>query len=149
MKLLVGSSTVDLDVHGLLSIDDSDLESEFQNQTSRFARVAELLVEAKAALDTAELLCDTKKAEASLNVRKQLSEQGEKATEDKIKSTVKTLSVIQTAESNRIECEKVYETLRLAVRGLEHRREMLIQLGRARRSELSDLSLQYLKNRGG
>lgn len=125
---------IDLDV--LFSIDETALTQAFARQASLYARYGVLLAEAEQQLAHAERVSDVEYAATEQAWRTQYAQDGQKLTEAGVKSLIITDPMyIETQEAVEA-AKRTHTILKMIVRGMEQRADMLVSMGAHVRSEM-------------
>ena len=122
-------------------INEYDLNTEFKNQAAKFAIFAEQEAMIKAKVMTAKLRVEVVNAELTKSIRERLTASGIKPTEKMIESEVILSKEYQAAQHALISATRDAEVARAAKEAFMQRKDMLIQLGSAKRMEAEHLGM--------
>lgn len=144
LNISVSIGGKEVDVGELLSIDESDLSSEYAAQAARFAYVAVLKAQAKREWGQAE--ADRKKEEADAFVDyksdpEQIPEGSKTVTDGFAKQLVDSDEDVNELRQGEIEAEYGYRLLEALTDALGQRAQMLISLGADLRQEMDQTSM--------
>ena len=144
IKDIKGSVVTVVDFHGkeksfeivdIFGVDESDLNTEYATQAAAFAYFSSLLAAEDYELSQAKSAREREYAAADIEIRDELAELGEKATEGKVKSMVET-------DETYLECIDVENLaryrvglLKAIVSAMRMRADMLVSLGANLRQE--------------
>lgn len=129
-----------------VSINEGDLNAEFKNQASKFVVFATEEAKAKAKVMTAKLRLEVVSAEMTKKIREKLIGEGVKPTEKMIESEVVTSPEYSAAQQALIQANCDADIARGAKEAFIQRKDMLIQLGSAKRQEMDQIGMS-LKDR--
>jgi len=129
-----------------VAINEGDLNTEFKNQASKFVVFATEEAKAKAKVMTAKLRLEVVSAEMTKKIREKLISEGIKPTEKMIESEVITSPEYSAAQQALIQANCDADIARGAKEAFIQRKDMLIQLGSAKRQEMDQIGMS-LKDR--
>jgi hypothetical protein len=124
-----------------ISINDDNLTVEFKNQASKFASHATNEATAKAKALVAKLRLETVDSEMTKKIREGFAARGEKATEKMISSEVVMSPEYQQAHMAWIDAGCNADIARGVKEAFTQRKDMLIQLGTAKRLEIEQTGM--------
>ena len=122
-------------------INDTDLNTEFIHQASKFNKFATTEAQAKAKLMNAKLRLEIVDAEITKKVREDFTKSGVKATEKMVNSEVILSKEYQAAQKALIKASCDADIAKAAKEAFMQRKDMLIQLGSAKRAEMDHSGL--------
>ena len=144
IKDIKGSVVTVTDFHGkeksfeivdIFGINESDLNNEYATQASAFAYFSSLLAAEDYKLSQAKALREREYAAADIDIREELAELGEKATEGKVKSMVELDEVYQECIDSENKARYRLGLLKSIVSAMRMRADMLVSLGANLRQE--------------
>ena len=136
-RLKVGEPSFADDVE----INEGDLNTEFKSQASKYASYANAEAYAKGKAMTAKLRLEVVDAEMTKKIRERLLTEGTKPTEKMIQSEVILSPEYQAAQQQLIDANRDADIARGAKEAFTQRRDMLIQLGSAKRQEVDQIGM--------
>jgi hypothetical protein len=119
-----------------MSYSTADLSSAMMEQASLFAHYGVLAARASRQVDNIKMLLETREAQVYRAKRSEFDDAGEKITETKLEKIVATSSTIVDLKRALAKARQIEAEAKIAVEGLRHRRDMLIQQGLIQREEL-------------
>lgn len=134
----------EVDVGELLSIDETDLSSEYAAQAARFAYVAVLKAQAKREWGEAERTRKEEEASAFVDYKsdpEQIPEGSKYVTDGYAAQLVQSDEEVNDLRKREIEAEYGYRVLEALSDALGQRAQMLISLGADLRQELDQTSM--------
>ena len=134
----------DVSVGDLLSIDETDLSSEYAAQAARFAYVAVLKAQAKREWGEAERTRKEDEAKAFVNYKsdpEQIPTGSKTVTDGFAKQLVDSDAQVNELRQEEIEAEYGYRVLEALSDALGQRAQMLISLGADLRQEMDQTSM--------
>jgi len=137
VKFRHGSKELEFDIMDVFDIDNDDLSKEFSKQPALFAYFSALQADAERLTALAEFDRDAEYAAADEAYRHALDLQDKKYTEAVIRSNVLQDEDYDAANRKFLEFQYFSNLLKLIVRALSQRSEMLISLGAQIRQEIS------------
>ena len=138
------TSTTDkhLDFKSSIEINEGDLNTEFKQQASLYAYFATAEATAKSNVMAAKLRLEVVDAELTKKIRAELSEGAAKApTEKAIQSEVILSEQYQAAQKYLIDASKNADIAKGVKEAFGQRKDMLIQLGSAKRQEVDQIGM--------
>ena len=142
IKVEIGGKEVD--VGDLLSIDETDLSSEYAAQAARFAYVAVLKAQAKREWGEAERARKENEANAFVDYKSdttQIPEGSKTITDGFAKQLVDSDPEVNDLKKQEIQAEYGYRVLEALSDALSQRAQMLISLGADLRQEMDQTSM--------
>jgi len=142
IKVEIGGKEVD--VNDLLSIDETDLSSEYAAQAARFAYVAVLKAQAKREWGEAERARKENEANAFVDYKSdttQIPEGSKTVTDGFAKQLVDSDPEVNDLKKEEIQAEYGYRVLEALSDALSQRAQMLISLGADLRQEMDQTSM--------
>jgi hypothetical protein len=135
----------EVDLVGLLNIDQDRLSDEFAHHAAWLGYVGLLAAQAEAAYEQAKLELETIEAERSTVARTAFAEQNIKATESMVKSWVLMDSIYQDVASLKLARLETYKRLKAIEVAMRERGSMLVSLGATLRQEMdmTDLKMRF------
>ena len=120
----------------VLKINEQRLTHEFIEHPSTYAWFAALLAYATAETESMKLSHEVLQANLYAEKRLEMAKGSGKVTEDKIKNAVVEDDRYAASQEQLTETKRQHGIVRAIVTALEHRKDMLIQLGATRRQEM-------------
>ncbi|MBI9085483.1 MAG: hypothetical protein JEZ11_17940 [Desulfobacterales bacterium] len=128
--------------HKDLSISRDDLQTEFLEQPGKYGFYAEATARANSTMMSAKVRMDVIEAELFGKHKQMLIDAGEaKPTEKSITSSMIRSDEWQAGKAAFIKATTDYEVIKAGMFALQHRRDMLIQLGSSARAEGANTSI--------
>lgn len=146
MQVQVGDEKLEINITAFVEIYKNQIDLMFAEQPGKVVYIGEQMIRAKRNVEIAKMKLEATTAETYLHIRSQFDAAGEKFTESKLDKLVVVDKEIRIAKKRIVECTYAYDALKMITSALEHRRDMLIQLGAHIRSEASEYALRVKKN---
>lgn len=126
-----------------LAIDLTNLTDAMAKQTGLYVHYASKAVRAKRQHERFKAALEVIEAQLNSTYRTTLKEESPKTTEDQIRSAVVNDARWKSMSARVIDSEEIYRLTDVAVRALDHRRDMLLQIARdAAREQAGPLRVQ-------
>lgn len=119
-----------------MAINDNELNAEFVRQPGLIYYYASLQAKAERQHSELKLRLEAQEAHAATEVRKQALADGEKLTADMVKERVRLNPKVVKIEQLLIASKEVFDTVKAAVEGMRHKRDMLVIRGHTSRDEM-------------
>lgn len=146
----VGAATYESTLQEDLFINRTDLSEEFSTHAERFAFYATCYELAAAKAESAKIQLERMYALLDHEKRSELLMAGVKTTEKMVENSVITDDRYVSAQDMYVEFSRQAALLKAAMTAMQHRKDMLIQLGSAARAELqADISIKAAHARSG
>jgi len=142
VKPSVGELTFATDI----TINEGDLNKEFIEQPSKFLKYAVTEAQAQALVLKAKFILETTEAEVASTIREDYRRRDLKLTEKQLESEVLKNSKYQHVMKEYLKAKEQADILRAARDAFTQRKDMLVQLGLARRQE-SEHSTMAIKEK--
>lgn len=135
-------------LRNIVQINAGDLMNEFCEHPSKYAWFGALSEICSSEVETKEFALDVLRANLDEEKRMKFKEENVKVTETVIQSAIITDKRYKVIMEELIELKKQYGILKSIVKALEHRKDMLIQLGSTKRQEemLGDFNLKKIRD---
>lgn len=124
-----------------LQIYESDLQKEFMEQPGKYAFYAQQAATANSKMLTSKMRMEVVEAELYKKIKDELVDAGAKPTEKMISSEMLVRDEWKSAQKSYIKAQEAYKIAKAAMDAMEHRRDMLIQLGSSARQERNQIGL--------
>ena len=119
-----------------LAFSQNNLTDAMMQQASMFSHYGVLAADASRQVDVVKLLLENCEAAVSKNIRNELAEAGEKATEPTIAARIARHPRVVSMKKALNEAKRIEVIGKMAVESFRHRRDMLVQLGLISREEM-------------
>jgi len=117
---------------------EADLDDNMIRQPSLVAHYGRLLSELQFATDTAKQILSITESKGAQQMRDEAADEGKKITEALINSSLPTLAAVMKAQKAYNRAKADFEAMKVALEALRHKKDMMIQIGVNRRSELEN-----------
>ena len=118
-----------------IAISEHNFQEAMGNHPSTFAFFAGVMAYAKKEVDRANLLFETREAEAREARRSELLQKGQKATDRALDAYLKTQPELQTLQKGITSKAHKYNLSKNIVSSLDHQKDIIIQLSANKRAE--------------
>jgi len=115
---------------------EATLDDNMIRQPSLVAYYGHLVSEMQFDMDTLKQKLDIAESRAGQSLRDEAAEDGRKITESQINSTIPTVSSVVKARIAYNRAKADFEGLRIILEALRHKKDMMVQIGVNRRSEM-------------
>ena len=136
LSLDIKGKKFDGNIRDIMKINEAILTEEFVKQPGTYAWFAALMEIASAEIDSKKFNLSVLEANLDKEKRVFLSKDG-KVTEAMVRSAIITDKIYIDLNTELLEISRQYGILKAIVRSLEQRKDMLIQIGSMKRTELS------------
>lgn len=135
-EIVIDGSAQKVSVKKETSIDEQSLSDEFVRHPSVFSWYSTVLALYEAKSDRLKYQLDVMCAQLDHRIRQDAAKSGDKIVEKQVESAMKMDPKYQVLQEEHLDTKLVVKRLSALVRGLEVKRDMLIQLGARLRAEL-------------
>ena len=136
LKLYIAEKVINVDIR-MFEINETNLSQELARQAAQYAWLATLAVEAESDMVRKAAMREREYANIDLDFRDEMRASGEKCTEGMIRAVVTTDEDYMAAVEAENAAKYQYQLLKMLVRAMEQRANMLISLGAYLRHEES------------
>ena len=121
-----------------VSFTEADLNDNMIRQPSLVAHYGRLLAENQYKMDLSKQKMEIAESRAAHLMREEANEDGKKITEALINSTLPTITSVVEARISYNKAKRDYEAMKHALEAFRHKKDMMIQIGVNRRTEMDN-----------
>lgn len=121
-----------------VSFTEATLDDEMIRQPALVAHYGRLVADLQYKMDTAKQILEITESRAAQEMRDEAADNGTKITETQINSTLPTREKVMKARKQYNRAKADFEAAKTALESLRHKKDMMIQIGVNRRSELEN-----------
>lgn len=138
----VGGSKKTLNLSKYVEINEGDISEEFAKQAAIQAWIGSLYEQAQSSYRTAEIDFEAYEASLSNSIRAKADTDGSKLTEAKLQAMILSSPAHLKLRHTLNEIRSEVDQLKIALRAIEEKGNMLVSLGAQKRQELSATGMQ-------
>ena len=145
MEIIVGGAVLDIDASDFVDINRNDFNAACADQPGKVTYIGEKLLVARRDLELAKIDLETRMAILDRDIRNSAEDTKTKITEDRVRNMIQADSSVENQKRRIVSLGTSVAALKMLNNSLEHRKDMLIQIGAHLRAEANAYSTKISK----